>query len=70
MQKVDFKKELKDLYKASDKKVSYIDVPPMKFLMMDGQGDPNNNPVFQETLDALYGIAYTLKLQDSFSEDL
>ena len=39
MEKVDFK-ELKDLYRASAKEVTVIDVPDMNFLMVDGQGAP------------------------------
>ncbi len=33
----------------------------MKFLMIDGQGDPNNSQEFQDALSALYGITFTLK---------
>jgi hypothetical protein len=33
----------------------------MKFLMVDGRGDPNNSPLFQEAVEALYGVAYTVK---------
>ncbi len=61
MAKRDFKKELKHLYGPSKKEFSVVDVPPMNFLMIDGHGDPNDNPDFQEGMEALYGVAYTIK---------
>ena len=33
----------------------------MNFLMVDGSGDPNKSPEFQEAVEALYGVSYTLK---------
>ncbi|MEE9189084.1 MAG: GyrI-like domain-containing protein [Anaerolineales bacterium] len=61
MAKRDYKKELKHLYGPSKKEFSVVDVPPMNFLMIDGHGDPNDNPDFQEGMEALYGMAYTIK---------
>lgn len=61
MQKRDYKKELKHLYKPSAKKVVLVDVPKMNFLMIDGQGDPNTSQAFQDAVAALYPLAYTLK---------
>jgi hypothetical protein len=61
MVKRDIKKELKHLYAPTTKKFTVVDVPPMNFLMIDAYGDPNNNPAFQEGLEALYGMAYTIK---------
>jgi hypothetical protein len=59
--KIDYKKELKHLYKASVKKAEIVDVPQMNFLMIDGEGDPNTSQEFQDAVEALYGISYTLK---------
>ena len=59
--KIDFKKELKHLYNPSKKDFSIVDVPPMNFLMNDGHGDPNDNPAYQEAMDALYAMAFTIK---------
>lgn len=61
MKKIDFKKELKLLYKPSAKKVEIVDVPQMNFLMIDGEGDPNTAQVFQDAVEGLYGLSYTLK---------
>ena len=61
MKKIDFKKELKNLYKPSAKCVEKVTVPVMNFLMIDGQGDPNTTQEFQDAIEALYSVAYTLK---------
>jgi hypothetical protein len=57
---LDLKKELKKLYTASASPI-LIEVPPLPYLMIDGAGDPNTAPVYQQALSALYGMAYTLK---------
>ena len=57
----DYKKEYRDLYMPKDKPV-LIEVPPMNFLMVDGSGDPNNNPEFQEATELLYGLSYAIKM--------
>lgn len=61
MVKVDFKRELKHLYNPSQKVFSVVDVPPMSFVMIDGHGDPNRAPEYQEAVEALYAVAYGLK---------
>ncbi len=61
MEKIDYKKELKDLYKSSAKKVDILSVPEMNFIMIDGAGDPNTSQEFQEAVEALFSISYTLK---------
>ncbi len=61
MQKIDYKKELKHLYKPSAKKVEIVDAPKMNFLMIDGQGDPNTSQAFQDAIETLYPLSYTLK---------
>ncbi|MEA4924253.1 MAG: GyrI-like domain-containing protein [Syntrophomonadaceae bacterium] len=57
----DFKKEYKDLYMPKAQPV-LVEVPAMKFLMLDGSGDPNNNVAFQQATELLYGLSYTLKM--------
>jgi hypothetical protein len=58
--KVDFKKELKELY-SPPKKFVIVDVPEMQFLMIDGHGDPNVAQDYQDALEALYAVAYKIK---------
>ncbi len=33
----------------------------MNFLMVDGEGDPNTSQTFQDAIDVLYALSYTLK---------
>ena len=54
-------KEIARLYKPSAKACEIVDVPEMRFLMIDGSGDPNTSHEFQEAIQALYGVSYTLK---------
>lgn len=61
MKKVDYKKELKHLYNPSSKEVAIINVPSMKFLMIDGEGNPNTSKDYQDAIEALFGVSYTLK---------
>lgn len=60
MSKIDFKKELKHLYRPSAKKEVDVDVPEMHFLMIDGLGEPGSES-FGEAIEALYSVSYTLK---------
>ncbi len=61
MEKIDLRKELAHLYKASAREPSLVDVPPMNFLMVDGAGDPNASAALEEAMESLFGLAYTLK---------
>lgn len=62
MDKLDFKKQFKELYGAKVKP-AIIDVPAMNFAMVDGEGDPNSAPAFHQAIEALYAISYTLKFE-------
>jgi hypothetical protein len=61
MEQIDFKKEFKHLYKPSSKKVEIVEVPEWNFLMVDGEGDPNKSQAFQDAVEVLYALSYTLK---------
>ena len=61
MDKVDFKKTLKHLYQPSRNEFELVEVPPMQFLMVDGQGDPNTAEIYQQALETLYAVAYGVK---------
>ncbi len=50
-----------DSYQARRGEVRLVEVPPMRYLMVDGHGDPNTAPAYTEALEALYPVAYTLK---------
>lgn len=58
MNTIDFRKE--PIYKA--KLVpDIVDVPEMLFVAVNGEGQPENNHEFQEAMQVLYGIVYTIK---------
>ena len=59
--KIDYKKELAELYKPSGKQPHTICVPPMNFLMINGIGNPNTAKMYAEAVQTLYAVAYTLK---------
>ena len=61
MEKVDYKKKLKQLYKPSPKQVEMVEVPEMNFLMVDGHGDPNTSKDFKDATEALFSLSYTIK---------
>jgi hypothetical protein len=61
MNKIDLKKEWKELYRPSAKQVSIVDVPPLNYLMIDGRGDPNIAQEYKDAVETLYAVAYTLK---------
>lgn len=61
--KVDFKKELKELYNPKAGAFSLVKVPKLQYLMVDGQGDPNKVIEYQEAVEALFSVSYTLKFQ-------
>lgn len=61
MGKIDFKKELKHLYGPSAKEVVQVAVPAMNYLMIDGEGDPNNSKKYSDAIAALYAVSYAVK---------
>jgi len=61
MAKIDFKTEYKSLYHANAKEFALIDVPPLSYLMVDGEGDPNVAPAYAAAVEALYALSWTLK---------
>ena len=70
MSKVDFKKELKHLYRPSATQFAVVDVPLMHFLMIDGHGDPNTAQEYQDALEALYAVAYKIKFMSKKEKEM
>ncbi len=60
MDKIDLKKELKNLYNPSAKEVTVVEVPAMNFLLINGEGAPTS-PQYSEAIESLFNVAYTLK---------
>lgn len=63
MQKIDFKKTDKALY-APSTNPEIITVPPLKFIMVDGAGDPNTSPDYEHALQILYALSYQIKMRN------
>lgn len=61
MQKLDYKKEYKDLYQPPSKP-TIIKIPEMLFIAVEGEGDPNTCQEYSEALEILYGLSYTIKM--------
>jgi hypothetical protein len=59
--KVDFKKELNELYNPKAGQFTLVNVPAMQYLMVDGHGDPNTVPAYQEAVASLFSVSFTLK---------
>lgn len=60
-EKYDLKREHRELYAASAKDFTIVDVPPMRYLAVDGHGDPNTAQSYREAVEALFGVAYAVK---------
>ena len=61
MEKIDFKKTMKALYQPPADRFSIVEVPSMQFAMVDGKGDPNVSPDYQNAVQWLYSVSYGLK---------
>ena len=61
MAKRDLKREFKELYHASARHVSEVDVPVFTYLMIDGEGDPNTSLSYTQAVEALFSVSYTAK---------
>ncbi len=61
MEKIDFKKKLKPLYAPPKGRFSEVDVPELRYLMIDGKGDPGTAQEYADKVQALFSVAYPLK---------
>jgi len=57
---LDLRKQLRHLYKPGPNTPVLVDVPTMRFLMLDGVGDVGG-PLFTASFAALFGLAYPVK---------
>lgn len=58
--KVDLKKELEP-YTAPRGRFELVTVPPLRYLALDGHGDPNTSAGYRDALQTLYPVAYAVK---------
>jgi len=73
MTKLDLKKKYKHLYLPSAKEVTLVEVPAFQFVMVDGRIEPDETPEtsesFRQAMQALYGLAYTLKFNSKLRQE-
>ncbi len=61
MTTLDLKKELGLLYRPPRGTIVEVDVPPLRCLQIDGEGDPNTSPAYAEAVEALFSVSYAAK---------
>ncbi|WP_117208034.1 GyrI-like domain-containing protein [Allorhizocola rhizosphaerae] len=57
----DVKKDLKPFYAPKNTDWEIVEVSPMRYIGIDGSGDPNTDKSYSDAVEALYTIAYTIK---------
>ena len=60
MEQINFKKEMKEFYRPPRKPV-IVDVPPLQFIMINGKGYPGTSQEYQDAMQTLFPVAYTLR---------
>ena len=61
MEKIDVNKQYPLLYQVSHKEVVEVDAPALRYLMIDGTGDPNTSPEYARAIEALFSVSYVTK---------
>jgi hypothetical protein len=59
---IDLMREFRPLY-SPGRTPAMVTVPEFLFLMIDGQGDPNANPEYEQAVAALYAVSYSVKFE-------
>ena len=59
--KLDVRKKWKTLFQPPAGRFVEVDVPELRFVMVDGAGDPNRSPAYRTALEWLYSVSYALK---------
>ena len=66
----DYKKEYKEFY-MPPKVPTIITVPPMNFIAVRGEGDPNvEDGAYKLALGLVYGIAFTIKMSKKGNHEI
>lgn len=61
MDKLDLKKHYRALYGAPKGKFEIVDVPPLQYVRLDGEGDPNSVVAYQVGVSWLFSVSYSIK---------
>ena len=66
----DYKKEYKEFY-MPPKVPTIVTVPPMSFIAVRGEGDPNDEDgEYKQAIGLLYGIAFTIKMSKKGNHEI
>lgn len=60
MTKVDLTRDLREFYRATSRPV-IVEVPELRYAMLDGHGDPATEPGYRAAVEALYAVSYAAK---------
>jgi len=60
--KLELRKTMKKFYNPPAGEAVLVELPPLKYIMVDGDGEPGGES-FQQAMSALYNIAYTMKFR-------
>ena len=60
--RLELRKTLKEFYNPPVGEPVLVDLPQMKYIMVDGAGEPGGES-FQQAMGVLYNVAYTMKFQ-------
>lgn len=61
MEKLDYKKQFKELYQPTSNP-AVVNVPEMIFFAVDGSGNPNSCEEYKNALEILYALSFTVKM--------
>jgi len=63
---VDLKREIPG-YRARRDRFAVLEIPRLRYLMIDGKGDPNTQTAYADAVSTLYPVAYALKARSRAS---
>lgn len=71
--KLDLRKQFKDFYRPSAKRVVLVDVPEFLFIALDGSVEagvlPGDSRAFRDAMGTMYGVGYGLKSMSKLRPD-
>ena len=68
--KLDYKIEMKSLFQPPVGRFVEVEVPEMRFVMVDGAGNPNTTAAYREGLEWLYSVSYAMKFASKEKQGL
>lgn len=61
MENYDVKRDRRDLYAPRAGRIDVVDVPPLRYLMADGAGDPDTSADYRAVVEALFTCSYAVR---------